>query len=76
MLQILINGIPTNLLQPHQGVVNSISIQKHPMVHIPLDLPTAQAVIAWLRDLLIRCTDDALISYNGVLMYKEDCDVS
>lgn len=71
MLQILINGLPKQLLEPVEGEVDTISIQKHPFVQIPIDASTASVVKAWLKDLVSRC--NGLISYNGTLMYREDC---
>jgi hypothetical protein len=73
MFQILINGIAINLLQPVVGDVKSIIVNKHPLLPIQLDERTHKAVKEWLVDLVKRC--DGLISYNGVFMFREDCNV-
>lgn len=71
MLQVLINGRPAQILEHIKGDIDSISISKHPMAHIPVDFETAKAIRLWLKDIVGRC--NGLISYNGVLMYSEDC---
>lgn len=71
MVQVLINGRPVQILEHIKGDIDSISVQKHPMVHIPVDSNTATAIRLWLKDIVSRCS--GLISYNNTLMYKEDC---
>ena len=74
MIQISVNGSMVNILQPVIGDVHTLTINKNPMFIIPVDHDTAISVKSWLIDVVNRC--DGVISYNGTLMYKEDCGVN
>ena len=71
MIQVLINGRPVQIMEHIKGDIDSISVQKHPLLHAPVDFETGKAIRAWLKDIVSRCS--GLISYNGTLMYREDC---
>ena len=71
MLQILINGTPTQVgaIIPDTIEIHSLSITKAPF---PIEIPKHQQkqVAEWFYDLTQRTTN--IIIYNNIIIQKED----
>lgn len=68
MANILVNGVPVQLLEP-VITVNSISIEHHPLMRMGLQKGLGKPVADWLYDLVQRC--DGIITYQGVIIEKD-----
>lgn len=68
MLQILVNGYPTELGAPLPSIITSLSIsfQSHPFIPTKIPLNQIPTLKLWLNQLLDNCTCEFL-AYNNTL---------
>jgi len=73
MLEILINGLPTNWTKPLPTVITSVKITHITNPFMPTLIPVAEVkkVMTWLNDMIDRCTCSTVV-YNEKLIKVSD----